>query len=97
MFEVAGRQFTTFEMTFSTASYTTGSVSVAVSGDGSNWREVAVCGGKGHFPSRVPADVSKSQTEFTRRPSPIKAHRLKLAREIERLKSTRRLAHPPGR
>ena len=33
----------------------------------------------------VPADISKSQTEFTRRPAPIKAHRLKLAREIERL------------
>ena len=33
----------------------------------------------------VPSDVSKSQTDFTRRPAPIKAHRLKLAREIERL------------
>ncbi len=33
----------------------------------------------------VPSEVSKSQTEFTKRSEPIKVHRLKLAREIERL------------
>ena len=66
MFEVAGRQFTAFEMTFSTASYTTGAVSVAVSVDGSDWREVAVCGGKGRFPSRVPDDLLPASRLFVR-------------------------------
>ena len=33
----------------------------------------------------VPAEVSESLVRFTVRPEPIKAHRRKMAREIERL------------
>ncbi len=66
MFEVAGRQFTTFEVTFSTASYSTGAVAVAVSTDGADWREVAVCGGKGRFPGRAPDDLLPASRLFVR-------------------------------
>ena len=34
----------------------------------------------------VPQDVSKSLKSFTFRPEPIKAHRRRVAKEIERLK-----------
>ena len=66
MFEVAGHQFTTFEMTFSTASCTTGAVSVAVSTDCADWREVVICEGRGLFPGRVPDDLLPAGRLFVR-------------------------------
>ena len=65
-FGVAGRQFTNFEMTFSTALYTTGSVSVAVSTDGADWREVAICDDRGLFPCRIPDDLLPAGRIFVR-------------------------------
>jgi hypothetical protein len=38
----------------------------------------------------VPEDVSSTLTEFTARPEPIKAHRRRLAKEIERLEAEKK-------
>ena len=38
----------------------------------------------------VPEEVSSTLTEFTARPEPIKAHRRKVAKEIERLEGLKK-------
>ena len=65
-FAVAGRRFTDFKVSFATSSYATGTVSVAVSADGADWREVAVCDGRGVFSGNAPADILPAERLFVR-------------------------------
>ena len=65
-FEVKGRRFIKFEVNLSIASYTTGTVSVAVSSDGIDWRDIAIGSAKGCIPGRVPDDMLPAELLFVR-------------------------------
>ncbi len=65
-FAVEGRRFTDFTVSLATHSYSTGSVSVAVSTDGADWREIAVCDGRGVFSGKAPADLLPASRLFVR-------------------------------
>ena len=65
-FAIVGRRFTDFKVSFATYSFSTGTVSVAVSADGADWREVAVCNGRGVFSGNAPADILPAERLFVR-------------------------------
>ena len=66
VFNVAGRRFTNFEMSFQVSSYSTGTVYVAVSTNGGDWRDVAVCDMKGSVACRIPDDILPASHVFVR-------------------------------
>ena len=65
VFDVKDRRFVDFTVSID-VHLTTGTVSVAVSSNGDEWREVATAAGRGSFTGRAPADILPAERMFVR-------------------------------
>lgn len=66
LFELKGRRFLSFEADMPVVHYSKGSVTVSVSTDGVNWRDISTCGKRDIFRGRAPADMFPADRVYLR-------------------------------